>query len=41
MLITLGHIWHLSTDPLDRLANDVYDCVTDTAPRGGRPVGDA
>ena len=23
--------WHLSMDPLDRLTNDVYDCVTDDA----------
>ncbi len=26
---------HLSMDPLDRLANDVYDCVTDEALGGG------
>jgi len=31
MLTKLGQIWHLSMDPLDRLANDVYDCVTDDA----------
>lgn len=41
MLITLGTDRHLSPDPLDRLANDVYDRVIDSAPRGGRTVGDA
>ena len=30
---------HLSMDPLDRLTNDVYDCVTDDALGAGARWG--
>jgi len=37
MLTKLCENWHLSIDPLDRLTNDVYDCVTKEAlGAGGR-----
>ena len=31
MLTKVRYIRHLLMDPLDRLTNDVYDCVTDEA----------